>query len=476
MKAKENAGEGRSSAATTATTVKTVKTLKAVSGLSRTLILPGPRLPREATNGLGLRVRKARMALKLSLADVAGNDFSRSFLNQVELGRTRPSTRTLEIIARRLHQPVDFFLQDPENSMTAIELAITESETRLKQGDAPQAKTMLTAFLARPHLTMDMRARARLLLGEAHLRLNGIPEGIATIEEALTASQANKWWPLVVEAQDLMGSAYYLLRRPSEAGRWFDTALATYEANKLRDPLLKARIQGHRANLHYVSGQPRDAIAAYQAAIVSAGRVMDMKVLGGIYEGLAMSYQRTGDLSRALTYAQRSLRLFETLQDVRMASRLRNNMAEILLEQDRPKDAEALYTEGANDLAQVGDTDLRPHLLAGAAEAALDQGQLDRAREEIAIALTAADQSKDPLARLAAHRIAGRVAQSWADWTECQSHFEAALQIARAVDSPMERSKVAYDYAQALAEQGDSARAILHYREAYTSRQVYEGA
>ena len=51
-----------------------------------------------APDQLGERIRKARHELGLSLAAVAQKDFSRAFLNQVELGRSRPSTRTLQII------------------------------------------------------------------------------------------------------------------------------------------------------------------------------------------------------------------------------------------------------------------------------------------------------------------------------------------------------------------------------------------
>jgi tetratricopeptide (TPR) repeat protein len=105
-----------------------------------------------------------------------------------------------------------------------------------------------------------------------------------------------------------MGTAYYNLRHPHEAGRWWDKALGGYEDAELADPLLKARIFGHRANLHYVAGEPREAIAGYQAAIAAAEDVLDMPALGGIYEGLAMAFQKIGDITRALEYAQRSLR------------------------------------------------------------------------------------------------------------------------------------------------------------------------
>jgi tetratricopeptide (TPR) repeat protein len=267
-----------------------------------------------------------------------------------------------------------------------------------------------------------------------------------------------------------MGSAYYGLRHPHNAGHWWDKAMATYEEGGLNDPLLKARILGHRANLHYVGGAPREAIAGYQAAIAAAEHVLDMQALGGIYEGLALSFQRTGDLTRALEYAQRSLRLFETLQDVRMSAQLHNNMAEILLEQRRPGEAEQLFLEGIERLKRVGDMDLLPHLQSGAAEAALEKGEVDVAATRIMAALEACDRSNDPLARLSAERIAGLVAQAEGRPSEACAHLGRAIQLAETVDSPMEKSRVAYDYAKVLEAQGQTQEAILRYREAYETR------
>src|SRR5207248_7812143 len=115
---------------------------------------------RKTPDQLGLRIRKARMELGLSLAGVAQNDFSRAFLNQVELGRARPSTRTLQIIAERLKQPIEYFLQDPENSSVALELVLIEAASRLKQGDAASARELMTGFSARSNVSPEMRVRA----------------------------------------------------------------------------------------------------------------------------------------------------------------------------------------------------------------------------------------------------------------------------------------------------------------------------
>jgi tetratricopeptide (TPR) repeat protein len=292
------------------------------------------------------------------------------------------------------------------------------------------------------------------------------------LRHAIKVSEASRWGALAVELYDRMGVAYYQLRRPHEAGRWWDKAIGTYESNGLTDPLVRARIVGHRANLHYIAGEPREAIAGYQEAIAAAENVLDMPVLGGIYEGLALSFAKTGDLVRALEYGHRSLRLFDTLRDVRMSAQLRNNMAEILLTQGRSEEAESLFLAGAEQLLAVGDRDLLPHLLAGAAEAALNRSDLPLATTRVGAALEASAASSDPLGEVAARRVAGRVAAAAGQELEARAHFDRALAVAEGLNSPTDTSRVAFDYAQILEVLGDSSQAFTRYRQAYRAREA----
>ncbi|HET9848577.1 MAG TPA: helix-turn-helix transcriptional regulator [Candidatus Dormibacteraeota bacterium] len=430
-----------------------------------------PRSPRTPEQ-FGVRIRKVRTELGLSLAAVAQTDFSRAFLNQIELGRARPSTRTLQIIAERLHRPVEYFLQDPQVSSTALELRLAEAATRVRRGDGERARELMKDVLSQPQIAPELRTRAQLVLAEALLKLRAFGEAIAVLKDAIKTAELSGWQGMAVELYDRMGSAYYQQRYPHEAGRWWDRAITAYEDAGLTDPLLKARILGHRANLHYLAGQPREAIAGYQSAIAAAEHVLDMPALGGIYEGLAMSFQKIGDLSRALEYAQRSLRLFDTLRDVRLSAQLRNNMAEILLNQGRVEAAENLYLQGAEQLQQVGDRDLLPHLLAGAAEAALDRRDLALAKSRMTAALTAAQASTDTTAKLTAERVAGRVYAALDDGAAARLHFERALELAASIGSASDTSRVAFSYAQVLEELGDATQALMRYRQAYQARQA----
>jgi transcriptional regulator with XRE-family HTH domain len=87
---------------------------------------------------LGQRIQRIRKDRGLSLADVVGDDFSRAFLNQVELGRSRPSIRVLRIIADRLGTEVEYLLQGREAGIDR-ELAVEKARVLLLKGDARRA-------------------------------------------------------------------------------------------------------------------------------------------------------------------------------------------------------------------------------------------------------------------------------------------------------------------------------------------------
>src|SRR5438105_4865652 len=114
---------------------------------------------------LGQRIRKVRQARGMTLAQVAGADFSRAFLSQVEMGRSQPSTRVLRVIAARLGQPVDYLLGGADLDR---ELAVERARLALIKGSPRRALELLPETLEeRSPLGSD----ARLCAAEALVRL-----------------------------------------------------------------------------------------------------------------------------------------------------------------------------------------------------------------------------------------------------------------------------------------------------------------
>jgi transcriptional regulator with XRE-family HTH domain len=102
--------------------------------------------PLEETETLGQRIRRIRTQRGLSLAKVVRNDFSRAFLNQVEMGKARPSIRVLRVIAERLGTEVEYLLEGQQAGLER-ELALEKGRVLLAQGEAHRALLALRPAL-----------------------------------------------------------------------------------------------------------------------------------------------------------------------------------------------------------------------------------------------------------------------------------------------------------------------------------------
>ena len=116
----------------------------------------------------------------MSLAKVSGEDFSRAFLNQVEMGRSQPSTRVLRVIAGRLGTEVDYLL---EGRLPIIdrELALERARVLMARGQARRALAALEQ--AAGASDWPLRTDVRLCQAEALRAIGRAEEADAILAE-----------------------------------------------------------------------------------------------------------------------------------------------------------------------------------------------------------------------------------------------------------------------------------------------------
>src|SRR2546427_6015113 len=102
--------------------------------------------PIEEGETLGQRIRRIRNDRGMSLAKVVRDDFSRAFLNQVEMDKTRPSIRLLRVIAERLGTEVEYLLEGHEAGVER-ELALEKGRVLVAQGEPRRALLALKPAL-----------------------------------------------------------------------------------------------------------------------------------------------------------------------------------------------------------------------------------------------------------------------------------------------------------------------------------------
>ena len=132
-------------------------------------------------DSLGGRIRRLREERGLSLARVAGGDFSRAFLNQVELGKSQPSTRVLRVIANRLGTPVEYLLEGGTPSLDR-QLAVERARVEVCRGRYREALVVLEPALEGTDWALAVDAR--ICCAQALLGLGRRPEAERQLAEA----------------------------------------------------------------------------------------------------------------------------------------------------------------------------------------------------------------------------------------------------------------------------------------------------
>ena len=138
---------------------------------------------------LGQRIRRVRTERGMSLAKVSGADFSRAFLNQVEFGRSQPSTRVLRVIADRLGTEVDYLL---EGRLPGVEreLALEKGRVLLARGNPRRALAALRPAIESTEWPVG--TDARLCQAEALLSLGHEKEAREILAREKAVIQAHR--------------------------------------------------------------------------------------------------------------------------------------------------------------------------------------------------------------------------------------------------------------------------------------------
>jgi tetratricopeptide (TPR) repeat protein len=422
-------------------------------------------------NSLGGRIRQARMEARLSLAAVAKNDFSRAFLNQVELGRSRPSPKNLKIIAERLGRPMAFFMQDQEEQVVAAqnEYLLVEAQIALMKGEQLAVVKLLDppTVAAMP---LPDRMVAQLYRAEALVHLRRGSEALDSLGGVLEFMEKSGSAIQVTRGLDALGGAYAVSNRLEEALGAYERARREYDRAQLEEPDLLARIMSHIASTYLQMGQSERAVAAYEAGLESTEHFLDLPRRAHLYDGLAFSYHQAGNLLGALEYARKAVRIFEQLHHIRLAARLQHNMAEILVNLDRLNEAETLYRRAIDSARQAEVWEQVPLSLASLADLSLRRNRLEDATRLVEEGVREARKLGIPAPLAACQRVAARLARSRQDWAASDAAFEEAIKAYGDAALVEYLAEAHSEYASSLRERGELARAAAHFEEAYEIR------
>src|SRR6266852_3963237 len=102
-----------------------------------------------ALRGLGERLRKARTEAGLTQGQLGAPHFTRAYVSAVELGKIRPSVKSLEFIAAKLGKPTSYFMEEQAAATRdkAVRARIRRAAQLVAEGRSQEALRPLQELL-----------------------------------------------------------------------------------------------------------------------------------------------------------------------------------------------------------------------------------------------------------------------------------------------------------------------------------------
>jgi HTH-type transcriptional regulator, quorum sensing regulator NprR len=425
---------------------------------------------RERADGVGARVREARLDAGLTQGELGGSRFSKEYVSQVELGKTRPSPAALDWFAERLR--VDRLALAGESSAAvraACEAAVARAEAEIERHRHAEALAQLdTAGGAlRPGADQRLSLRLHLARGWALQNLGRMEEALVELGEARQAAEQAGSSDAVALALYRIGVVRYKMGSLATAASLLDEALRACQTTRDPSDALRARIFNARAKIRRRQKDFTAAAEDVEQALELAHALNDDRVLAETYLDASLVAERRNEYTLAREHAERSKTLFERVSDQEYVGKLLNNLGQLRAITGKPEEAVPLLRESFRIAVEQDNRVDAAFAASSLASARMHSGDLEGAIESgnRAIELLSSREEyreEEGNARIVIGRASlalGRIDQAEVSFTAAARCFEAVETVSHLAGAWVALGDVA-------EVRGDAKRAAELYRQA----------
>ncbi len=403
------------------------------------------------------------------MSRLAGGDFTRQTVFLIEAGKTRPSMRTLEIIASRTGKAVRHFLRESPVSPGRDGRAVADARVEELQALCLQLQFDKAIALGLPLLEHPMastvEAHVRHYVGQALVRSMRPDEGLEHLRRAqvLLEHEPDPW--LAVECTDWEASALYL-KEDARALSVAEKALKLCRATQPRLPGTEARILEHIATIHVKNHTYDQAIAFYEEALQVAGTMRDLPRLGRTYHGLSIAYQERGDIGMAIEYTHKALALYGLEHDTALLARGENELGLLLMRQGQMERAGEALRSALSHFDDACTEVAKSHVLLSLGELQLRTGRYADGIVVVKKAIDLAKRLDERLAQASGHGLLGQLYERRDKHELADKEFRLAIRLLGEEGLRERLAETHAVYAELLDARGDSRSASRHWKQA----------
>ncbi len=391
----------------------------------------------------------------MTQTELAADRFSKEYVSQIERGKTRPTSETIEWLAKRLSVDPTFLERGISfDDRARVEVSLAQADALIESNRYDEALAVLASAEEAIAVTgsSDLRLRAQSAEARARVHTGQVKEAA----ELLTIARSLVERP---EFDDLdranivfqLGVCRTKLESISTAIALFDEALRLAEASPVPSDRLRSNIFYWRSRAYR---QQRDYVAAredVERALELAEAAGDERTLAHTYFQASLVAERQGHWVQARSYAERAKAGYEHLADRESLARLLNNLGGLSFMLGKPSIAVEYLKQAVRVALELESAAEAGQAVSSLAQVHLRTGHFELAEQHARHALELLDGRVDFLHEIgSAQLVLGRAVLEAGRLEEAEGHFRDA-------ESTFERLSSLGHRANAWMAQGELA-------------------
>lgn len=255
---------------------------------------------------LGQTIRKLRKEKGLTLAQLAGQSFTKGYISQVELGKVEPSFKLLTHIADQLDLKVEQLLSHGDDD----DFTLAKMENDLLGGRYDQVDEL--GKILSKNRSGPIAIKAKLMQAKATYHLGRYGEALDHASDVLQSVQS---WSqsYQLEAYALMGLALFAQKDFKSVIAHYDRAFTFAQESGLGHSDLLANMYLNQATAYQILGDYQVAVSTYEKTLDFAKEHHCQETVLDAYMRLGFCYYKLGNLATGKAYIFDALRINKVL-------------------------------------------------------------------------------------------------------------------------------------------------------------------
>ena len=377
---------------------------------------------------LGERVRRLRNARGLTQSELADMRVSKEYISQIETGKTRPTSQTLEWLADRLgvdtHYLADGVSDRDHREHEAVVSRAEDAVGEKRYGDAVD----LIGGLSRAPASPELHLRALFAESWGRMYLGELKPALDRLERARAVAAGDAFGDVHrAEVLYRLACCRYKLNHVEQALNDFSAALELADRSGESCDRLRAHILEWRSRCYRRHRDWEAAREDIDRALELAEALSDDETIAHVHFQASLVAERNGSWAQARTYSQRAKELYEAVDDPVNVGRLLNNLGCLSFLLGHKDQAVEQLKDAFRIALEVGDPADGAQAVSSLADVHLRSGELELAERQARHALEILDGRVDYLSEIGmATIVLGRALMGQGRLDEAEQAFTGA--------------------------------------------------